>query len=138
LNTASPFTVHFNSFTPNAGASEGFTFFTIACGGVSKFDAGFLAPTSTGTTVPANSLTPNSTCAWELDFSDRVNGFDAGTGVFTELGFDVRTDGTFRTAALVAAVPEPTMLSLVGVALAGLGWSQRRRKHVSTLATREN
>lgn len=78
-------------------------------------------------TIPANTLLPNTQYGFELDFSDRLNGLDAANGVFTQQGFDVRTDGTFTTGA--AQVPEPATILLAGIgALPFVGWRNRRLK----------
>jgi hypothetical protein len=119
MNPAAPFTVSFNSFTADAKASEGFTFFTIhdPVTNAIVFDAGFLAPSTASVIIPANTLAPNKLYDFELDFSNRLNGFDQANGVFTEQGFDVRTDGSFTTGPIV---PEPTGLALVVTGLIGI------------------
>jgi hypothetical protein len=120
MNAAQPFTFHFNSFTPNPNADTGTTFLTV-------FGSSFgtsLAHTSTMSTMAANTLAPGKTYTYELDFSDRINGTDPNTGVPTLIAFDVRTDGTFTTAA----VPEPSLLFAVGMLLIGAASVGRRRR----------
>lgn len=123
MNPSATFPVAFNSFTPNASVSQGLTFFTIYDGttGNIVFTDGFLPPTTTGVTVPANTLLPNKTYLFELDFSDRLNGRDSVNQVFTEQGFDVRTDGSFTTGA---AAPEPGSALLMSVGV-GFGFLVR-------------
>jgi hypothetical protein len=125
MNPAAPFTVSFNPFTPDASATEGFTFFTIhdPVTNAIVFDAGFLAPSTTSVVVPANTLAPNKLYDFELDFSNRLDGFDRADQVFTEQGFDVRTDGSFTTGPIV---PEPTGLAIVATGLITIFVIQRR------------
>jgi hypothetical protein len=108
LNTGSSLTIGFNSFTPNPAASLGLGFFFISNASGTAFTDDSLAPSSTSLLLPANTLAPNTTYTFELDFSDRQNGTDA-TGVSTLIGSDVRTDGTFTTGP---ATPEPASLLL--------------------------
>lgn len=110
MDPTQPFTFNFNSFTPNPSANQSATFLTI-------FGSSFgtsLSDTATSAVVPANTLLPGTAYTYELDFSDRIGGTDPG-GANTYIGFDVRTDGTFTTAA----VPEPS--SLIPLAMVFLG-----------------
>lgn len=117
LNTAGAITVSFNAFTPNANATQGLTFFSIYDGSNIVFTEGFLTPNTTSVTVPGGTLQPNKFYQFELDFSDRLSGYDQVNRVYTEQGFDVRTDGSFTTGA---ATPEPGTGMLLAGAL-GLG-----------------
>ena len=116
MNPSLPFTFNFNSFTPNPGASFGSTFLTIFG---TSFDTN-LPNSATSAVLAANTLAPNTTYTFELDFSDRVTG--TSNGVPTTLGFDVRTDGTFTTGA---AVPEPGSLTLAAFGILTLGIGRR-------------
>lgn len=120
LNPNMALTVGFNSFTPNAAASQGLTFFTIFNSSGTVFSDGFLAPGTTSLVLPGGTLAANTTYSFELDFSDRINGTDPN-GIPTLVGSDVRTDGTFTTGAAVVATPEPGALLLVGGGLLLLG-----------------
>jgi hypothetical protein len=120
MNPALPFTFDFNSFTPNSNASFGTTYLTVFG---SSFSTG-LSPTATSATLAAGTLLPDTTYGYELDFSDRITGTDPINGVPTLIGFDVRTDGTFTTGAVV---PEPAMMIPLGVALLGLAALRLRR-----------
>lgn len=128
LNPAVPFNVGFNSFTPAPGSSEGLLFFTVydANTGNIVFTQGFLPPSTTSVTIPANTLQANHGYNFELDFSDRLHGFDSAHGTFTEQGFDLRTDGSFQTGAAVTGVPEPASAVLLLGALVALGAKRSR------------
>lgn len=129
LSTGSgPLTLNFNSFTPDPlvtpGASA--TFFTIF--GSSQFCSG-LAPTATSCTIDPTALTPGTTYGWELDFSDRI-GTTSPNGAVNYLGFDVRTDGSFTTAA--APTPEASTWAMIVTGFAGLAFAAKRRATVHT------
>jgi hypothetical protein len=120
MNPNLPFTFDFNSFTPNSNASFGTTYLSVF--GSSFSTSG--PPTTTSATMAAGTLLPDTTYEYELDFSDRITGLDPINGVPTLIGFDVRTDGTFTTGAVV---PEPAMMIPLGVALVGLAALRLRR-----------
>jgi hypothetical protein len=126
MNAAAGFNVGFNSFTPDPNANQGITFSIHDPSNNIVFDAGFLPNTATGVFVPANTLLPNTSYTYELDFSDRIHGFDQITKVFSEEGFDVRTDGAFKTGPTVAAVPEPARLAFLGTVAGMLVFLRRR------------
>jgi hypothetical protein len=125
LNPVNGFTINFNPFAPNAAANFGKTFFTIFDSTNSAvFSRGFLDPTTTSVFVPANTLQANASYHFELDFSDRIEG--SSGNVATEQGFDLRTDGNFRTGATVAT-PEPASFTLLLAGLAALAYLRRSR-----------
>jgi hypothetical protein len=128
LDPTKNFTVDYNSFTPAVGSSEGFTFFTI----FGAFDAGFQSNTTTSSLVPANTLAPNTTYEFQLDYSDRLHGGPDDNGNFTEQGFDVRTLGFFTTG--VGAVPEPSTWAMMILGFAGVGVMAYRRRRQATLS----
>jgi hypothetical protein len=111
LNTTSNFKLHFNSWAQNPGVTEAFTFFSIVDAATNNtvFTGGFLSTSTTDLALPAGTLLPDTQYRFELDFSGRLNGFDDTNQVFTQQGFDVRTDGSFTTGT---GVPEPGCLAL--------------------------
>ncbi|TFV37967.1 PQQ-binding-like beta-propeller repeat protein [Bradyrhizobium niftali] len=97
FNPANDFTVHYNSFAPDAHVTTGFTFLTIwnATTHQVVFQDDFQSSSSTTALIPANTLSPNTNYTFELDFSDRLV-----VGSSTQ-GFDMRTDGSFTTGPIV-------------------------------------
>ncbi|MGD0298920.1 MAG: hypothetical protein ABSE86_17575 [Bryobacteraceae bacterium] len=129
LNTANPFTVNFNSFTPNGAATVGFTFFSITDVGTGTtiVSDSFLSPTTASALLAANTLAPGTQYSYELDFSDRIQGTDPLNGVPTNQLFDVRTDGTFTTGS---AVPEPSGTAFACLALLAVAGFARRKRFI--------
>jgi len=129
LNPTQNFTATFNSFAPNPdpAVTNAYTFFTIynSLGNV-VFTDGFKDPSSTTSLILANTLLANSNYTFELDFSDRVSGYDFANNNYTEQGFDVRTDGAFTTG--VGAVPEPSTWAMLLLGFAGIGFMAYRLK----------
>jgi hypothetical protein len=120
-------TVLYNAFTPDPSSTEGFTFLTIYDAGSPVFSDEFQSPSSTSAVIAADTLLADTTYTYEIDCSDRIDGFDDADDEFTEQGFDVRTDGTFTTGAAPVSVPEPGTLSLLGSGLV-LSLIRRRRR----------
>ena len=121
LSTAlSSLTLNFNSFTPSGLATSSFTFFTIFG---SSQGCGFLSPSATSCAIDPAALSPDTTYSWELDFSDRVETDVNGVTTFTD--FDVRTDGSFTTAAV--ATPEPSTWAMMLLGFVGVGYLGWRR-----------
>lgn len=96
FNPANDFTVDYNSFTPDARVTTGFTFLTIWNANTHQvvFQDNFQSSSSTTALIAANTLSPNTNYTFELDFSDRLT-----VGSSTQ-GFDVRTDGSFTTGPI--------------------------------------
>jgi hypothetical protein len=122
VDATKPFTVTFPSTTATSGSNASAIFFTI----FGAITSGGLPDGSTSFFLPANTLKPGTTYTYEIDYTNRLstrgNG-DLSTG-FAVAGYDVRTDGTFTTAA----VPEPAGLSLAAVCLGGLALRAWRRR----------
>jgi hypothetical protein len=130
LNAAANFLVDYDSFTPNSRVSQGFTFFTItdASTGATVFSDPFQASSSMSALISAGTLSPDTTYDYELDFSDRLNGYDWKNGSFTVQGFDVRTDGSFTTGGAETPLPAALPLFASGIGAMGLfGWRRKRK-----------
>jgi hypothetical protein len=130
MNASQSFTFHFSPDITGPDATSSFVFFRIfdETLGKSVFDAGFLPSTTTTVTVNGDTLNAGDTFIYELDYSNRNEPADtAGADFPPELGFDIRTDGVFTTAA-TSPVPEPRGYAavLAGVLL-GLFVLTRRR-----------
>jgi hypothetical protein len=129
MNPAQAFTFHLSPYVTGGTATDSFIFLTIydTNKNMFVFNYGFLVPTTTTITLPANTLAFGHSFIYEVDYSNRD--IIAGTGTATfppQLGFDLRTDGTFSTAA--AAVPEPSTAALFGFGLfAALAFCRRRK-----------
>jgi hypothetical protein len=136
LNPAANFNVNFNSFTPNSHVTKGYTFLTItnALTGAPVVTDDFLSPTSTAALILAGTLSPDTTYDYELDFSDRLNGFNNGSGSFTTQGFDVRTDGIFTTGA-ETPLPSTWFLMLSGIAGLYFAGFRGTKRNTAALAT---
>jgi hypothetical protein len=130
MNSAQNFLFHLSPYTPGGAANEtnAFIFLTIfdETTATTAFTAGFLDPTTTSILLPGHTLTAGHSYDYELDYSDRDAGQGSGGQFAPELGFDVRSDGTFTTAD-VAPVPEPGSFLLLGTGLLAMAGSTIRR-----------
>lgn len=131
MNASQSFTFDLSPFTPgtNPDQTNAFIFLTVyddATGDVA-FTDGFLAPSDTTITMAGGTLDPGTAYSYEIDYSDRDDAVGSGGQFDPELGFDVRTDGTFTTAPAVTATPEPSSFLLMGTGLlAGICGVRRR------------
>ncbi|MCW3097583.1 MAG: hypothetical protein JWL77_3201 [Chthonomonadaceae bacterium] len=128
-NAATPLTVHFSPFATDPSVTSQFEFFTIFDTSLNTFvyDAGFLPHTTSSVTVAAGTLQPGHNYIYELDDSNRLNVSSPGANFPAQIGYDLRTNGTFTTAP--AATPEPGTLALL--LTGGIGGSlilRRRRR----------
>jgi hypothetical protein len=131
MNPAIAFDFHFSPFIEDASATESglfFTIFDVTTGDV-VFGNMFLPVTTTGVTLPANTLMPNHDYVYDLVFSDRWRVTSNGADFPALLAFDTRADGGFTTGT----IPEPAglaMLGAVGVALLARGGRRTRTSAV--------
>jgi hypothetical protein len=128
VNAHAPITVNFSPFASNALAAFQFEFFTVFDNTLGSFvyDAGFLPFNTPGVTLAADTLLPGHFYSYELIDSNRFLASSPGAAFNAQLGFELRTQGTFTTSA----VPEPgalAMLSGMGV-FVGLVVRRRIRK----------
>lgn len=114
--------------------SSAFLTITDVSTGVAVVTDDFLSPTTTAALILAGTLLPDTAYDYELDFSDRLNGFNNGSGSFTTQGFDRRTDGSFTTGE--TPLPSTWFLMLSGIAGLGfVGLRGTKRNTAAALAT---
>lgn len=124
MNPSMDFNFQFSPYVKDAQTADAELFFTIfdAVTGDVVFSDEFQPDTTTGVTLPANTLLPNHDYNYDLDFSDRVFVTSNGADNPAVLAFDTRSDALFTTGA----IPEPATATLLGMGAAAL-LSQRRR-----------
>jgi hypothetical protein len=139
-NPAASLALHWLPAVQNPATNTFLMFFNVydlTTGGNDVFSDSFSSASSTGLTIPANTLLPDQNYYEELDFSARIEDTDPTSiaSVCTtngpscpgrlELAWDSRTITYFTTGA--TSVPEPAALVLFGAGVVGLGAVRRRR-----------
>jgi hypothetical protein len=125
MNPSLGMTLNFNSFTPPADSNAAFMFVNIYDGGNIIYAQGFLSPSTTSVFLPGFTLVGNHSYEYEVNFDNRLYGYDTADSVFTQQGFDVRTDGSFTTGPLVT--PEPGTFALLALGLGGVALLKKKR-----------
>ncbi len=126
LQNMNPFANQMVDFSPDAfdpASSFAYIFFTVHDNATNSivFDAGFLPATTTSETIPAGTLLPGGSYTYEVIFSDRIDVPSPGATFEAEIGYDLRTTGTFATA------PEPAgwLSACIGLLVVAL-WRRYR------------
>lgn len=133
LNPTQNFTFDFAGFTKPAGADPGIIFFTLFnanTGDVAYTTSSQDLANVTSFTINGGVLKGNTDYVFDLIYSDRVGGVDDVNHHYTELGFDMRTDGQFTTGA----VPEPSTWAMMILGFFGLGFMAYRKKQSVSFA----
>ncbi len=125
MHSASPFAFQFSTFTPDPSTDSAYLFFVIfdQASGAVVYDAGALPPTTTGLTLPANTLNPGTSYVYDLIFSDRLTVPSPGADFPAQIGSDTRAEGSFATE-----VPEPSGVALLTCGALLLAGLRRRRQ----------
>ena len=124
FNPSNPLTITWNSFLTGSVANSSTIFFSISGPSGSVYNQA-LSSLTTSVSLSANVFSPNTTYLYQLEFSNDIDGTDAG-GVFLDNRFVFVTSGTFTTGSSVA-VPEPSTIVLsLTACLIGLGVSRSR------------
>jgi uncharacterized protein (TIGR03382 family) len=120
-----PLAIQFSPLVPDPAANPVHTFFNIFDPAANQFAfvADFLPATTTGLTLPANTLEPAHIYIWQLVFSDRVVVRTPGALSNAQIGFQYSTSAQFTTAD----IPEPTSLFLPAMGLGAVALGRRRR-----------
>jgi len=126
MDPSHPFTFHLSPYTNAGTPAFSFIFLTVFdfTKGQTVFNQGFLAPSTTSVVMPGNTLAFGDSFSYEVDYSNRDLVASPGATFDAQLGFDLRTDGTFSSAQ--AAAPEPSGMLLAACGLLA-GWAARRR-----------
>src|SRR5580698_8231601 len=97
MNPSKAFTLDLNAFITGSQANFSYIFVTVTdlTKNTVAFTEGFLSPGTTSVVIPAHTLTPGDHFDYQIDYSNRDNISSTGSINGAQLGFDIRTDGTF-------------------------------------------
>ncbi|GCL47825.1 PEP-CTERM sorting domain-containing protein [Microcystis aeruginosa] len=104
FDPSQPFTISFNGTSLFPDISKNFSILSTLGGTV--FDVS-LNPTDTSLLLPANTLAPNTSYEFELEYVESELLFDTGfNGAESFLGFFTQTTGTFTTGSIIGTTPD--------------------------------
>ena len=121
MNAAQPITLSVSAFQTDNAAVASFVFLTVYDYTSSQW--AYISPAMNASTtslmLPANTLMAGHNYGYELDYSTRITPDSSGGDFASQIGYEMRTNGQFATAA---AVPEPAVWLMLACGMGLLAW----------------